>query len=223
MHTENRTHFLSSRYARAGTAILVLQAALFYAASRGEQIPSSQPLDKFPERAGEWRTVQRGVIEKEVQQVLRADDTLSRVYSSPTARSAVNLFVAYFKTQRAGQAPHSPKNCLPGAGWVPSSSGVIDVQVAGEAQPIPVNRYVVSRAGEKGVVLYWYQSRARVVANEYAAKFWLVADSIRYHRSDTALVRVWVPVVSNDEAAATATGERFVQALFPELRRYLHS
>ena len=89
MHTENRTHFLSSRYARAGTAILVLQAALFYAASRGERIPSSQPLDRFPDRAGEWRTVQRGVIEKEVQQVLRADDTLSRVYSSPAAPSAI--------------------------------------------------------------------------------------------------------------------------------------
>ena len=68
-----------------------------------------------------------------------------------------------------------------------------------------------------------YQSRARVVANEYAAKFWLVADSIRYHRSDTALVRVWVPVLANDEASATATGERFVQALFPELRQYLPS
>src|SRR6266851_967115 len=98
MHTESRTHFLSSRYARAGTAILILQAALFYTASRGERIPISQPLDRFPERAGEWHTVQRGVIEKEVQQVLRADDTLSRVYASPAAPSAVNLFVAFFKT-----------------------------------------------------------------------------------------------------------------------------
>src|SRR6202022_3737541 len=104
MHTQNRKHFLSSRYARAGTAILVLQAALFYAASRGEQIPSSQPLDRFPARAGEGATAQRGVIKKEVQQVLRADDPLSRVYASPAATSAVNLFVAYFKTQRAGQA-----------------------------------------------------------------------------------------------------------------------
>jgi len=131
--------------------------------------------------------------------------------------------VAYFKTQRTGQAPHSPKNCLPGAGWVPSSSSILDVPVRGETQAIPINRYVVSRGGDKSVVLYWYQSRDRVMASEYKAKFWLVADSIRYHRSDTALVRVWVPVIGNNEDAATATGVRFVQAAFPELRRYLPS
>ena len=34
----------------------------------------------------------------------------------------------------------------------------------------------------------------RVIASEYAAKFWLVADAIRYHRSDTALVKIVVPV-----------------------------
>ena len=216
-------HFLTSRYARAGTLVLLVQAGLFYGASRGEKIPQARKLDYFPGQVGNWRTTQRGAIEKEVQQVLRADDTLTRLYAGPGAPAGVNLFVAYFKTQRAGQAPHSPKNCLPGAGWVPSSSSIIRVNVADEPRPIPVNRYVVSRAGDKSVVLYWYESRDRVVASEYAAKFWLVADSIRYHRSDTALVRVWVPVVANDEAAATAVGIRFVQAVFPELHRYLPS
>src|ERR1700694_4913794 len=222
MRGGNPTNFLASKYARAATLVLLIQAALFYSASRGEKVPISRPLEQFPERIGNWRTIQRGVIEKEVQEVLRADDTMSRLYAGP-APVGVNLFIAFFKTQRTGQAPHSPKNCLPGAGWAPSASGVVNVKVAGEAQPIVINRYVVSRAGENSVVLYWYQSRDRVVASEYAAKFWLVADSIRYHRSDTALVRVWVPVVGNDADAATATGINFVQAVFPDLRRHLPS
>jgi len=70
-------------------------------------------------------------------------------------------------------------------------------------------------------VLYWYQSQRRVIASEFAAKFWLVLDSIRYHRSDTALVRVTVPVIAGDQGTATQLGVAFVQTLFPVLKGYL--
>ena len=80
---------------------------------------------------------------------------------------------------------------------------------------------MVSHGDEKSVVLYWYQSQRRVIASEFSAKFWLVMDSIRYHRSDTALVRVTVPVGNNGEEAATQVGESFVQTLFPVLKGFL--
>jgi hypothetical protein len=60
-----------------------------------------------------------------------------------------------------------------------------------------------------------------VIASEFSAKFWLVMDSIRYHRSDTALVRVTVPVFNNDEDGATRQGVAFVRTLFPALKTYL--
>ena len=69
------------------------------------------------------------------------------------------------------------------------------------------------------MTLYWYQSHNRVIASEYSAKFWLVADSIRYHRSDTSLVKVVVPVRNNDAETATRTAVEFVQAIFPEPSR----
>ena len=68
----------------------------------------------------------------------------------------------------------------------------------GRSEPIRSNRYVVAHGDEKSVVLYWYQSHNRVIASELAAKFWLVADSIKYHRSDSSLVRVVVPVRDGD-------------------------
>ena len=91
------------------------------------------------------------------QEVLHADDTLYRVYSRPSGALAV-LFVAYFKTQRTGQSPHSPKNCLPGSGWEPvETPGFIRIPVTGRRplyrQPL---RGVQGR--RKDVVLYWYQS-----------------------------------------------------------------
>jgi hypothetical protein len=60
-----------------------------------------------------------------------------------------------------------------------------------------------------------------VIADEFAAKFYLVADSIRYHRSDTALVRVVVPVQGVTEQEAVARAARFVQAVYPELKAFL--
>ena len=73
------------------------------------------------------------------------------------------------------------------------------------------------------MVLYWYQSQRRVIASEFSAKFWLVMDSIRYHRSDTALVRVTIPVGAGGDNAATQQGEDFVESMFPVLKSYLPS
>jgi EpsI family protein len=203
------------------TLALALQATLFYAASRGERVPAAPPLDLFPAQLGSWQEVQDYPVEQEIRDQLKADDLLNRLYAERESHMAAGLFVAYFKTQRTGQSPHSPKNCLPGSGWEPEAEGFLDVAVEGEAQPIRINRFVVSHGDETSVVLYWYQSQRRVIASEFSAKFWLVLDSIRYHRSDTALVRVTVPVANNGRDAATRTGVSFVRMVFPVLRSYL--
>ena len=136
---------------------------------------------------------------------------------------AAYLFVAAFRTQRNGKAPHSPKNCLPGSGWVKLSSGELAIDV-GRAAPITVNRYVVAYGSQqRDLVLYWYQSRDRAVADEYKAKFWVMADAIRLNRTDTALVRVIVPVANRDEAKAQATATGFVKSFYSTLLDYLPS
>ena len=162
-------------------------------------------------------------MEKEVQEVLKADDTLNRVYVNASRTDSAYLFIAYFKTQRYAQAPHSPKNCLPGSGWEPVETGRQTINVAGWNAPIVTNRYVVEHGDEKSVVLYWYQTHHRIIASEYWAKFWLVVDSIRYRRSDTSLVKIVVPVRDNNVGAATATGVQFIEVLFPSLLRQLPS
>jgi EpsI family protein len=213
--------FFKSTPARVLTAAMLLQIAGFVAVSRREAVPIARPLAEFPSRLGAWSLVQESEVDPETLEVMRADDVLSRTYADAARGRGASLFVAFFKSQRAGQAPHSPKNCLPGAGWAASESDVLAIPVAGRAQPIVVNRYVVSKGEDKSVVLYWYQSRDRVIASEYRAKVYLVADAIRYNRTDTALVRVVVPVAGNDTAAATTTAEEFVQAFFMALRRHL--
>jgi EpsI family protein len=202
------------------STFLVLQAGIFYSLSGGENVPLVRPLKDLPTQLGSWSMVEEGVIEQEVQDVLKADDLLTRSYQESSGRGA-NLFVAFFKSQRTGQAPHSPKNCLPGSGWVPAIDDKIPIQVPGRSTPMLVNRYLVQKGDSKSIVLYWYQSRDRVVASEYWAKFYVIADALRYNRTDTALVRIVVPVNKNDVDSATQNATEFAQTVFMPLRQQL--
>lgn len=213
--------FLSSRPARVLTGFLILQAAVFYSLVRGEPARIATPLSTFPKEFSSWRLHQEGVVEKEVMDVLRADDAITRLYANPAGGTAASLFIAYFGTQRTGKTPHSPKNCLPGSGWTWTVSDQIQIPIASRATPLEVNRYIVVRGNEKSVVLYWYQTPFRTVAKEYEAKIYTVVDSIRYNRSDTTLVKVVVPMRSDgDDAEATRVGEDFIRSFYDKIGTY---
>ena len=210
--------FLQSRAAWAASALILLQGILLHSANRAESVPSSRPLAQLPAMLGAWRFVEDGLVDDETRRILQADDLLNRIYAH--GATGASLFVAAFRSQRNGKAPHSPKNCLPGNGWTPMKSEEIALDVGGPA-PIPVNRYVVAHGDERSLVLYWYQSRERAVANEYAAKFWVVVDAMRLNRTDTALVRVVVPIDNRDEQAANRAAVDFVRAFYGALRQHL--
>jgi EpsI family protein len=155
--------------------------------------------------------------------VLGVDDYVNRIYrASPT--EVLSLYVGYYHSQREGDTIHSPMNCLPGAGWTPMDTRMVDVPISGRA-PIRVKRVVIAKGLDRQVVLYWYQSHGRVVANEYWSKVTMVYDAVRLNRSDAALVRVVTPVrpSAGGEEAADARIVDFVQALFPQLESHLPS
>lgn len=205
--------------AAGAAAVLLLQTAVYYGLPSQESTPKMRALESFPAQLAPWSLAASYPMEDEVQKVLKADQTLNRLYTS--GQTGINLFVAYFHSQKSGVAPHSPKNCLPGSGWAPTESGIAMVELAGGRQ-LEVNRYIVARGDSKSLVLYWYQTPYRVIASEYWAKIYLVLDSIRYNRSDTALVRVVVPLPSGREAEAEAQAKEFIQKSFPALNSYFN-
>jgi EpsI family protein len=211
--------FLKSTPARILSVVLLAQAAAFYGCARNEVLPESVPLAAVPKQLGPWSLAQEGVVEPEIQEVLKADEVLTRSYTNPNSRVDAHLFVAYFKSQRTGRTPHSPKNCLPGSGWMATVSDEVSIPIAGRT-PIEANRYIIQKGDSKSFVLYWYQSRDRVVASEYKAKLYVITDAIRHNRTDTALVRVIVPIVNNDVKTAERTATEFVQSAFVPLRQH---
>ncbi len=206
-----------NKHLTALTVLLVAQTALFYSASHGENTPLPKPLASLPYDIGPWRYKQEQVVDADTRAILKADDIVERLYLGP--EGGADLFIAYFQSQRYGQSPHSPKNCLPGSGFQPVESGKIDVPVGDRT--IQVNRYVVSKGDYEEVVLYWYQSQGRVIADEFSAKFYLVADSIKNHRSDTSLVRVVVPVLGGQRERSKDIATHFVQAAYPVVDSWL--
>jgi EpsI family protein len=171
-------------------ALLLIATAVFLRArSHGEVFPPRRPLQSFPQQVGSW-TGTDVAIDEDALQVLGPGDFLLRVYEDQqTAQRPLDLFIAYFASQRAGDTIHSPKNCLPGAGWSPVQSSRITLSMPSHA-PFPVNRYVIAKGDARQLVLYWYWAHDRGVASEYWAKYYLVADSIRMNRSDGSLVRL---------------------------------
>jgi EpsI family protein len=190
---------------------------LLHSISHGEAVIPHQPLRELPYTLGSWTGTEQPLEERIVQAVGVSDYT-NRIYSGQQIGLA-QLYVGYYASQRTGDTIHSPKNCLPGAGWDPVQSGYTKISVSGGRQ-IVVNEYVIQQGLDKELVFYWYQDRGRVIASEYSAKFWMVADAISRNRTDGALVRLVTPM-NDSETDARARLVSLTQILFPHLEKVL--
>ena len=139
---------------------------------------------------------------------------------APAARETpwFSVYVGYYDQQTQGRTIHSPKNCLPGSGWEALASGIETIQTA--SGPVPVNRYLLQNGAQQALVLYWYQGRGRVQANEYRAKWDLLRDAALKHRTEEALVRIVMPVRADPEGAY-ALATQVAQRLVPDVDRAL--
>jgi len=172
-------------------AILTIAVAVCSLASHGEAVLLPKPLAIFPRVIGTWEG-QDLPLDSRVIRGLAVDDYLNRVYHDSSGNNLA-LYVGYYKSQRKGATIHSPKNCLPGAGWEPVSAGHVELGWR-DGEPALVNLYEIQKGINRQIVLYWYESHGRIVASEYSAKMYMVLDSIRLNRTDAALVRIAAPV-----------------------------
>ena len=226
-----------------GLAILMMVMAIFVIQSRshGEQLVSNKPFSDFPlVLANQWEGRELG-LDEDVLKVLKLSDYMMRVYV-PVGGDGINedgpddrpltqksdlglkipvwLYVGFYQSQRTGATYHSPKNCLPGAGWQFIESEIIPVQMPGN-ETIAINKVLIQKGLEKQIILYWYQDRGRVIASEYWAKGYLVWDAMTQNRSDGSLVRISVPVKDGNVDEAFEHGLGFLRDVWPVLLEYM--
>jgi len=179
--------------------------------ARRKPQPLAQPLTSIPTQIDGWAGTSGGDLSEEVQGVLKATNVLSRVYQR--GGTTIELFIAYYAEQRAGESMHSPRNCLPGNGWeIGAYSGE---QVPVGDQRYTINRYVVEKGLERMTVLYWYQSRSGIVASEYLGKVLLIKNTILDGVTGGSIVRL----TFTDRPGAVPEAVGLASHLIPEVRK----
>ena len=205
-------------------AALLLAGSLLIGGIRRQDAPALvRPLTDLPADLAGYIGAERPIDSASVR-VAGMTNYLYRVYSRDSV-GAFSLYVGYYDNQTTGRTIHSPRNCLPGAGW----------QVV-ESMPVPVgnvtvNRYLLANGRAQALAYYWYQGRGRVAWNEYAVKWDLLRDAARRGRTEEALVRIVVPISAGADAAsalwrarvahADSLARRVASSIIPEIDRAL--
>jgi EpsI family protein len=200
-------------------ALLAAAAPLPGYLGHNEPVPLRRPLDQLSYQIGEWQGHDEE-LSASVREKLGTNDLLMRRYVDPRG-DIVLLYVSYFERQQQGEISHSPKNCLPGAGWQPMVAHRVPYPVANAGTGM-VNEIVFDKSGQKQLVYYWFQERNRVLASEYLVKLYLIWDAVTRHHTDGALLRVSA-VVRGSEEETRAYLSSFMGLALPEINQFFPS
>jgi EpsI family protein len=186
--------------------VLLLGSAFVWQTRNQSPMPLGAPLPKLLPVIAGFKSVDQ-TVDDESRRVAGMTDYSARAY---TRDSIVDFFtlVSYYDSQGQGKTIHSPRNCLPGAGWeiLRGDTRTLDVDGAKHV----VNHYILKNGAATTVVYYWYQGRGRVVASEYAVKWNLLRDAALLGHTEEALVRVQIPIQEEISSLEDSTAKAAV-------------
>ncbi len=206
----------------AACALLLIFAVVSVVMPRpAELVPARTAFVEFPMNLGSW-TGRRETMDGVYIDALKFDDYLLADYTNGNG-GTVNLYMAYYNSQRKGEAVHSPRACLPGGGWQLSSfdQRVLPGVVIG-SHPLRVNRTSIALGDQRELVYYWFEQRGRLITNEFVVKAYLFWDALTRHRTDGALVRLITPLPpGGSEADADRRLVEMARRIAPAITRYI--
>ncbi len=214
---------------QSSTALLAAVLATALASglwvSQGEQTAieiDRRPFALFPRQLGEWTgTTTR--LDKQVEEVLGADDYLNANYIASDTGHLVNFFVAYYDNQTDGEGIHSPEVCLPVGGWEVYSLEPYEVDMSGTGYgSFKVNRAVIEKGLSRQLVYYFFEQRGKRMTNDFKAKASVIYDSFTMGRTDGAMVRFVTPIEAGEtEADADARAQDFMRKSLGRLPEFV--
>ncbi len=210
---------MAPRTALVIAAVAVVLTSLYVNLVLGKREVSvpREALSSFPRDFEAWAGSDRQFPGR-ILENLGVDEYIMRRFTN--GEDEIWMYMGYYRSQKEGAVPHSPRHCYPGAGFNPTENRVIEIPVDYPGKKvISPNLYIFARGLEREVVIYWYQSRGRVIANEYTEKFYLIRDSILRNRSDGALVRFSIRTRAEDVDKAVKDLTSFVAAIYPRIPR----
>ncbi len=199
--------------------LLIVGTWLFLTLRSSQAVPVARPLVEFPVAFQQWRMISQERFDPDVMNVLKPTDYLSRRYEGANGKR-VSLYIGYHDGGTQSGEIHSPRHCLPGAGWQQlSTTRTVLVQPEGS---IHLARAVYQKGQSKELFIYWFQVRGESIADEYRLKLAGITGSLAHGRKDASFIRVSVPFEA-DEQEAAVTGTSFITDLYPLLREFIPS
>lgn len=196
----------------APAALLGVGCLLISGAREQLKVPQRTDMARIPmEAPGYART--DIVVKEEERKIAGMSNYTFRGFQRDSLDPGFSVYVGYYDYQVQGKTIHSPKNCLPGAGWEAVENGTRTITAA-DGRPVVVNRYFAANTQQRAqaMVYYWYEGRGRVEANEYKVKWNLLRDAALYGRTEEALVRIVVPIIVPEGVRQGAAGDRALAA-----------
>ena len=175
--------------------------------------PDREHFADFPDQLGDWSCPERQVLDDKTLSNLGVSDYLLCTFRNPALNSIVGVYVGYHASQvredgggTGVHVIHPPAHCLPGSGWDIIDNRLVELDTPGLPEtPAMVRRLVIARGSNRQLSYYWYQSRGRVVSQDWKKILYVGFDRAFRSRTDGSLVRFTVPIVRKDEAAAEAS------------------
>jgi len=212
---------MSLKHTLIASAIMILTMVTLNYLSHAEDVHPNKPFATFPKQIGQW-IGSEARFDQRIYDALGVDDSFLGNYRTSDGRQ-VNLYIGYYQSQKEGDLIHSPKNCMPGAGWNITQTSLEEVTIPdSKSGKIKTIKLLLQNGRQKQVVLYWFQSRGRIISSEYMQKLYLVIDSITKHRTDGSFVRLIAPV-ANDEEKTLNILKDFTAQIMPILNEYIPS
>jgi exosortase D (VPLPA-CTERM-specific) len=217
----SRSRPLPMTFVAAASVLVGFVVIALFTPRSVEHAPPHVSLSEFPLHFADF-TGRTQPLEAVYLNQLKLDDYLLADFGDGHGLP-VNLYVAYYQSQRKGDAVHSPRSCLPGGGWQLREFGQRTLDgLKIDGHPLRVNRTLIELGDQRQLVYYWFQQRGRVITNEFAVKWFLFWDALTRHRTDGALVRVIVAIPpTSSEAAADQRLQQFVRLIAPTLPRFV--
>jgi exosortase D (VPLPA-CTERM-specific) len=214
--------FLPTQYWFASILLLVATMLSPLHNTRIEQIPVRAEFIDFPMNIEQWSGKRLALDQKYIDS-LKFKDYILADYKSNDDLPPVNLYSAYYVSQRKGESIHSPRSCLPGGGWKIENMEEISIGIDKETRNVfKVNRVLIQKGEDRQLVYYWFKQRGRDITNEYLAKWYLFIDGLTRNRTDGALIRLTIYIPYNiDIKDIELKLDRFLRLIYPILDRFI--
>jgi exosortase D (VPLPA-CTERM-specific) len=212
---------ISNAFIASSGLLLAFLVVSTLAPRPAEIVPHRESFTEFPNRLDDW-TGHRDSMDGIFLEALKLDDYFLADFTKAGGQP-VNLYIAFYNSQRKGEAVHSPRSCLPGGGWQLREFDQISLSnVRTNGQQLRVNRTLIELGSQRQLVYYWFKQRGRNITNEFLVKWYLFLDALTLHRTDGALIRLVIPLAPGaDVADADRRLQDLAERVAPNLSRFV--